>query len=306
MPACPAFVCAAITPCPNLQCPACHATRWPQAPPHPTCEEAAACDVIAGGWWLGVLLGVAMWLAAASRPDGDGYIEDFWACGNPDFSEIVGEPRQGRTPIDVGDDETSSFVAFSWGRELDWVQELDWVFVERLLSDQEAVDYFSWLLPAASCSCARVLGVQFTRREDGQRRWCDVVWKIVEVDLEDWPMPGSGTERWCAQFRGSRKVGPMWPRSWWESNFKLNATDSGVHERDPGMRASQSLGEYDQVDLGQCRVIGFHYEKKSRGGKRQNEEMRCPLASAEGGASAVNPTSPTLSCPGNFKVYSEL
>ena len=162
-------------------------------------------------------------------------------------------------------------------------RSLDWIFVERLRPDQKPADYIAGQSAAPSSSDARVLGVQFNAQGVRQRLWRDVVLKIQQVDFKDWPMPGPRTVLWCAQFVDRRGGGPMDHHRWWISNLKLNVTDFGVQEHEHGMRAFQFFGEYDQVDLPnlvgleviirRCQVIEFHYEKKGKGGNKQNEQM---------------------------------
>ncbi|CAK0878632.1 unnamed protein product, partial [Prorocentrum cordatum] len=129
----------------------------------------------------------------------------------------------------------------------------EWVFVERLRTDETPADYVA----------------------------AKVAVKVQQVEFKDWPMPGPRTVLWCVQFVDRRGGGPIDHHRWWVAHLKLSNTDFGVQEHEHGMRAFQFFGEYDQIDLPnlvglevvlrRCQVIEFHYEKKNKGGKANEQ-----------------------------------
>ena len=118
------------------------------------------------------------------------------------------------------------------------------VLIRRIRSDQ--VQEFKGLEAAGD---ARLLGIISLNGVRSRRPWREVVASLSEVPFPDWGVEGPRTTLWCCRWIDRRGGGPLDHHRFFVMIHRLNKDSWGVTMHEFGLKALETLGSYDSLDL---------------------------------------------------------
>ncbi|CAK0844650.1 unnamed protein product [Prorocentrum cordatum] len=118
------------------------------------------------------------------------------------------------------------------------------LLVRTIRSDQ--VQDFKGLEAAGD---ARLLSVIAVNGQRSRRAWRDVASSLSEIAFPDWAIEGPRTTLWCCRWIDRRGGGPLDHRRFFVMVHRLHKDSWGVPMHEFGMKALETLGAYDSLDL---------------------------------------------------------
>ena len=130
----------------------------------------------------------------------------------------------------------------------------------------------------------RVLAVKRGPVGNRLRSWREVVADVEEAALYDFPVEGPRTVRWCVEFIGRKRGGPMDHHRWWVQNYGLDETDPAVAQHELTMNVLELFGKYDQLNLANSAGLEILLREAQLTEWRFEERRLALVGGAAGGA----------------------